>query len=252
MEGATLVLVTFNGQCTASGQLHLRGLDETPLISHYNIRSVQNFRIMSLPSLKLTLSIFNKGGYKLTLSRTKYFSALVRNMDQVLQTVKCLLEFHYGQPIENTSCHITQVALNIKDYKISNHKLEYTTLLLFLGYSLGDRAQYLHKSLVFIHNIDHFAHENGAGSYFFTIKENGNNTSSTRNTDKTQKKTNTCSAKDTDSFGGMKLFNTLSCILFINDIDKINDKLTDVRSFLAGLKNFCCHKEKTGQASLQV
>ena len=203
----SLSLLTINGCCTNRRKdLRLQLMKNRFLESKYNIRKVRNFIVLTLRDLAINICIYSRGGFKFTISQSNRLKIIISQLENVTNSLIKLIGTCYSGSIENVEAKLTQIAVLIRGNQTSL-KISYEHLIA-LNQWHNNRAEWKLLNYRFCHSINHVSLENGNSNYFFPI------------------------FNEHKKVGGLKLYNNCKAILFVYNIDNLQDLVKVTLKFL--------------------
>lgn len=202
----SLCLVTLNGKCSNQDGKMMKMWRDNVCKSEYGtfrIKNVRNFTTVELPKLKIFLCIYSRGSFKITLSQSNYFKIIINHIERVLEWLYQIIETFFSGNITKIETKITQLAITSGYLDSISEKLSYDLLAKKFPVKNNQITISVNKHNL-IHTINWMNFECcGSSSFYFSV------------IDTNQKK----------SIGGIKLFNNMKMIIFIHQINQIEEML---------------------------
>lgn len=207
----SLSLITVNGRCinNKGKNFTLTGKTNQLLKKEYNLRRVRNFLLLKLQDLGVNLCIYSRGAFKWTLSPTKRTFSIIKHFEQVSSRLVEIVDSFYSESVEETEAKITQIAILITGIK-TEKKITYEHLITRNQWK-NDKAEWDVNGIRYEHTINHVTLENGNSNYYFPIQKKGK------------------------KVGGLKLYNNAKAVLFIFELENLQELSTSAKKFIKGI-----------------
>lgn len=202
-----LTLLTFNGMCEHR-TLNIHPILNQKLKDVYQIKMVKNFMTFSIKKLGINVLVYARGGFKITIANSLYINNIISGLDKTMNYIINVLELFYRTTIVNVTINLTQLAFTIKTEEEEKRKISYSTLL--EKKQLNEVCCEIDE-FKFVHIINWMILEDGNSNYYFSIYH------------KLKK------------IGGLKLYNNLKTVLFMNDTNYLDELETLVSKFIKKL-----------------
>jgi len=209
----TLSLLTING-CFINNQntsIFLQKIEEDQFLRRkYRIKPVKNFVVLSLEELSICVSLYSKGGFKFTISSSKYFKVVIDHLELVTHRLIDLLSSCYKTSCTEVQVKLTQIALLFKNRQ-NKLKFSYQDILK-LKKAKNNTIVWQVGEYKFTHTINWVQFEVGTSNFFFEVSKDA-------------------------KVGGLKLFNNFKTVLLVYNIDSLPELLQVSITLVNQIKN---------------
>lgn len=204
-----LSLLTLNGRIT-NPKTKLKVLEEVKK-ENYSIKKVKNFYLLKFNKLGICISLYSKGGFKVTISRENGCIEVIKRVNHYLEKVMDIVNILYTEGIRGYELSITQVSVIIKPEEKKH--LTYSTLIKQLKQN-NNELRWSCKDYTLTHTINWMGLESGLSSFYFQIRDN----------------------EEGKYKGGIKIFNNFKVVLMLKEILIIPEFINIIQNFTLSLQ----------------